>query len=238
MFIRHIAKQTETNSYSLDLETTSSQYASVIDTSALINPTGNFTVEGWFRMETDITQTIVSNVVTDAGTYGPIYKVGVNASKLTAQTWDSGSSFLNLTGTTTLVVDTWYHFAFVKAAANDWTLYLGTVGADDVSEATSASSRTISGTGKTGIRLGANEGGAGVSTPTGGFFDGLVDEVRFWNTNLSLATINANKLTQISTSSSNLQAYYKLNNDYTDSTANAFNLTATASPVFSTTVPF
>ena len=38
------------NRYSLDLESSSSQYAYVADNAAL-SVTGNFTVEGWFRFE-------------------------------------------------------------------------------------------------------------------------------------------------------------------------------------------
>lgn len=78
----------------------------------------------------------------------------------------------------------------------------------------------------------------GVASAAQKFFDGKIDEVRIWNTERTVAQFYANKEIQIATNSIGLVAYYKLNNDYTDSTANANNLTATNAPVFATDVPF
>lgn len=230
------------NTHSLDLESGSSQYASIVNTNSLLNPTGNFTVECWFKPESlASTGFVVSNVVTDANTYGAIYQIIVNTNgSVAAQTWASSGSFLSITSSTGLVTaGTWYHVAFVKGSASDWKLYLGDQSNDDAEVASSTSSRTISATGKTGIRIGANEGSASSSNPSAGtYFDGLVDEVCLWGTNLSLATINSQKEVERVGNEANLNAYYRLNNDYTDETANAFDLTATNSPTFSTTVPF
>lgn len=69
------------------------------------------------------------------------------------------------------------------------------------------------------------------------FFDGLIDEVRIWNVQRTAAQMYTNKETQISVSTPGLAAYYQLNNTYDDS-ANINHLTASGSPVFSTTVAF
>jgi len=228
------------NLFSLDLESSSTQYASVVNASALLNPTGNFTAECWFRAESlSANMSVLTNVCTD-DSFGPIYKILVNSDgSVTGQTWDSGSGFLNVTSTSGLVTtNTWYHIAFVKASATSWEVFLGTQGGSDSSVATSSSSRTISGTGKTGLRAGANEATTGSSNPSGGYFDGLIDEIRFWGTNRSLVQINASKETILVGNETNLNLYAQLENGYTDSTANGFNLTASGSPVFSSTVPF
>lgn len=69
-------------------------------------------------------------------------------------------------------------------------------------------------------------------------FDGLIDDVRFWNTALATSSLDANWKTALQGNETNLIAYYKLDNAYTDSTANGYNLTAASNPAFSTTVPF
>ena len=228
------------NTHSLDLELSSSQYADDINASSLLNPTGNFTVEAWFKCESlTSNMVIVSNVVTTSTTYGPIYSMLANSNgSVKAQTWDSGSGFLSITSASSLIsVGVWYHIAFVKSAANDWELFLAEAGGTHSSVASSASSRTISGTGKTGIRIGANEGSPGSSAPSSGYFDGLVDDVRLWNTNRTSTELNNNFETELTGGETNLQAYYKLNNSYVDETSNSFDLTASGSPVFSADVP-
>lgn len=70
------------------------------------------------------------------------------------------------------------------------------------------------------------------------FFDGKIDEARLWNTERTEAQMYANKETEIPVNSAGLAAYFQFDNAYTDSTANANDLTATNSPVFATDVPF
>lgn len=214
----------------------STQYASNTSSSALINPTGNFTVEAFFKIDTlTASQVVVTNVVTDSNNYGPIYKITLNTNgSVSGQTWDSGSSFLTITSAISLVTTgVWYRVAFIKSAANNWELLLAELADDYSSVATSSSSRTISGTGKTGIRAGADEGSAGSTTPSGSYFDGLVDEVRFWDTNKTAAQLNALKTPGVLVGNeTNLQALFEFSSDYTDETSNAFNLTATGSPTF------
>jgi len=80
--------------------------------------------------------------------------------------------------------------------------------------------------------------GADFNSTARNFYDGLIDEVRVWNTERTVAQFLANKDLEIATNSAGLAAYYQLDNNYDDSTSNANNLTASGSPVFTTSVPF
>ncbi len=71
-----------------------------------------------------------------------------------------------------------------------------------------------------------------------GFYNGLMDEVRVFNASRTQDQFVAGNTAQIDAATPNLQAYYKLNSDVTDATANANNLTASGSPTYSTDVPY
>lgn len=83
--------------------------------------------------------------------------------------------------------------------------------------------------------LGGYKDGTGTVT---GFLNGIVDDARLFNTVRTDAQMLNNKDVEIATTTTGLAAYYKLNNNYNDSTANANNLTSSGSPVFTTDVPF
>lgn len=84
------------------------------------------------------------------------------------------------------------------------------------------------------LYLAAEKGSSAVDN----FFNGLLDDVRIWNNIQTETQIFANLNTQVNVASAGLVAYYKLNNSYSDATANANNLTAVNTPVFTTNVPF
>lgn len=75
------------------------------------------------------------------------------------------------------------------------------------------------------------------STPTN-FYDGLIDEVRLFNTERTADDMIYGLTMQIPVNTAGLVAYYKLNGDYTDATANANDLTSSGAPVFSSDVPY
>lgn len=84
--------------------------------------------------------------------------------------------------------------------------------------------------------VGANENGDG---DMDNFFDGLMDDVRVWNDVRTATELTRHNDFILNGYEPNLMAYYKLDNDYTDSEDNGNNdLTATNAPVFSTDVPF
>lgn len=79
---------------------------------------------------------------------------------------------------------------------------------------------------------------ASQDTDLGSYYDGKMDEVRVWNLVRATADIYNYKDVQISASSNGLQAYYQLNNAWTDATANNNTLTAVNTPTFTTDTPF
>lgn len=103
-----------------------------------------------------------------------------------------------------------------------------------------------------GVSLGTSVGAAtslndNASTPAIGadfnstarnFYDGIIDELRIWNTERTASQFFNNKDIQIAVNSVGLVAYYQLNNTYDDATSNAAHLTDSGGPVFTTAVPF
>jgi hypothetical protein len=62
--------------------------------------------------------------------------------------------------------------------------------------------------------------------------DGYLDDVRVWDDLRSGAEISANYDSELVGDEANLQGYWKLNNDWTDTHANSNDLTPQNSPVF------
>lgn len=229
------------NRYSLDLELGSSQYAYVNDTVPL-SITGDMSVECWIKLETlpsvaGTAYSVISKFDTNALRS---YRLAIDtADKLDFRfTSDGGATATTVTATSATFaggdVGAWVHIAAtadVSAAAAGVVLYKNASPVSDTDVATGATA-IYNSTAPFAI-------GTRFATGTAGeFYDGLVDEVRVWNDIRSGAEITANYLKEISPSSANLVGYWKLNNAYTDSTTNAATLTASGSPVFSTSVPF
>ena len=84
--------------------------------------------------------------------------------------------------------------------------------------------------------VGADKNNAG---NVANFYDGLIDDVRVWNdVRTASELLSKNNFVLLGTEI-NLIAYYKLDNDHTDSQTSGNNdLTASGSPSFSTDVPF
>lgn len=71
------------------------------------------------------------------------------------------------------------------------------------------------------------------------FWDGLIDDVRVWSIARTATNMNGDFEDELVGNEASLVAYYKLNNNADDTTANAFHLNVTTgSPTYSTTVPF
>lgn len=137
----------------------------------------------------------------------------------------SGSDFL--VQTHTMTTGRWYHVAAVwDSADGDVDFYVDGLNIGNVA----GSKSTLNAQSET-FYLGASSGGSDE-------FDGLLDEVAVFNTNLSATTLQGYFRGKLTGSETNLQAYWELDNDYTDTHANGNDLTASGSPVFSTTVPF
>ena len=130
-------------------------------------------------------------------------------------------------------LNTWYRVALVKIADNDWKLYV----LDGVSTSlfTYSVDKPVNMTNNLGVSMGVRLVPSEVLT----LFHGFLDEGRVWDDVRTQAEIEANAFCQLTGSEANLKAYWKLNNDYEDSTSGNYDLTAVNSPTFSSTnTPF
>ena len=66
----------------------------------------------------------------------------------------------------------------------------------------------------------------------------MIDDVRLWSVVRTGTEINNNKSIQLLGTETNLNAYWRLNNNLVDKTANGNTLTNNGSAVFSTDTPF
>jgi len=223
------------NTYSIDLERGSSQYLSRADTASL-SLTGDFTFEAWVKLETDmasVRQDLMAKW-TGAGNQRS-FQLFLERNTGTDRIFFANSSDGVDNGTTAtvdfasnLVIGTWYHIAMTfDASAGQIELFLyGTSVTTGAGAATSTFDSTAV------FNLGAD---SGATT----FFDGLLDEVRIWDDIRSGAEISANYQSELTGSEAGLVAYWKLNNDATDSQTSGNNdLTLQAAPSYSVDTPF
>lgn len=70
------------------------------------------------------------------------------------------------------------------------------------------------------------------------YFDGLIDEVRIWNTERTSAEIITSKNAELSGNEPGLMGYWKFNGNFLDSSPNGNHLTGVNSPTFSSDTPF
>ena len=216
------------NIASLDLESGSSQYASRADTASL-SITGDMSIECWVKRESTGAHCMVSK-----------QGDGVNASyffqfhstdKYRFSVSATGGDFSVFPASTTSVVadGSWHHVAVTyNAAAGTCAFYL-----DGAADGTGASLPTSIHDNVSNFHVGRTGAAADFQ-----YFDGLIDEVRIWNDIRTAQEISDNYRTELVGNEAGLAAYYKFNNVYTDATANANDLTASGSPVFSTDIPF
>jgi hypothetical protein len=144
---------------------------------------------------------------------------------------DDGTAVETLSKTASLVTDSWQHVAVsLNFTDNEATFYLNGVSLGTVA-CTAASIDSNSAT----FQVGMSKDDAGDAA---NFFDGLIDEVRVFNTARSQDDFSLGINQQIPSATPGLVAYYNLNGDYADATSNSNDLTASGSPVFSTDVPY
>lgn len=133
----------------------------------------------------------------------------------------------------TLSTSAWYHIAGTYDGTNMRLYYAAQA---DSGHTLVAGPTSDTGNGSTGE---ANLVDIGFgSAPAPHYWDGLIDEVRFWSAAQSLGQLDANWKVQLTGTETNLNAYYRFNNNWNDTTPNAYNLTPNNSPTFSSNVPF
>lgn len=217
------------NTHSLDLEASSSQYAYVAD-QAIFDGLSAFSIECWLKFES-----IADDMM-------PVTKWGTVL--LTTQSWRlitsggklqlvicDGVTSGSVTANQTISVGIWYHFAFTwNGSLSSGSRAKAYVNGVDVTSSDGTIATMLAGT--AGLYVGNIEG-----LPAAGYYDGLIDDIRIWNTARTSGEISGNYKSELVGSESGLVGYWKLNNDYQDATANNNDLTASGSPVFSTDTP-
>jgi hypothetical protein len=234
------------NTHSLDLARSSSQYASIADASQTgLDITGNLTFECWVKLD-QLPSTagagfaLVSKYKSTDNNRSYVWYIDT-ANKLTCifsddGTFTTGNLFGQATADAVFTNDDlgqWVHVAITWTASTKTTVYYKN--GSSVSNATAGYNNATSiYSGTADFCIGARNLGASVDL----YHDGLIDDVRVWNVVRTGAQVNDNKSTELVGNESGLVGYWKLDNNYEDATSNNNDLTAYNSPTFSTDVPF
>lgn len=216
------------NTHSADLERSSSQYFTAAD-SASLSVTGNATWEAWIKPESMAGTMTLFTKWRDSGTEKS-YGFDINTSgNIFCYTSANGSTYAGTTVTlsTPITTGSWQHISIVYTASSGNV----EVFVNGVSQGSVTGNRTS-------LFDSTETFAIGRDWSYGQYFDGLIDEVRVWATARTGANILADYQTQLAGNETNLNAYWKLDNALTDSTANANTLTNVNSVTFSTDVPF
>ena len=209
------------NTQSLDLESSSSQYASRAANALFDFGTGPFTLECWFKRESTTFGGFLVKSTTDSAGYvlrndngTVVFRCGNGTNQ------DSTDAY-------TLNDTSWHHFAGVRDGSK-LHLYVDTV---EVGTAATDNARNTDTAGNVVIGPYRSEDLAI------NFSDGLIDEVRIWSDARTPTEIASNWKKDV-TGQTGLVAYWKLNGAWTDESGNSLTLSNSGSPSFSTTVPF
>lgn len=216
--------------HAVALVSASSQYLSAAD-SASTSPTGNFTVEAWIY---PTALPALGNVIMIASKWGAsgnyafsmgIKQTAASVYRIYVETSSNGTVVASgQSNSYAFSTNTWYHVAMIYDTGGNVQF---TVNGVDQGTATSMGSAIYNSTAT--FQIGAVNGTAQ--------WDGYITDVRLWGTNKSVASILANYLHELSGYETNLNAYWKLDNALTDTTANGNTLTNNGSATFTTTIP-
>jgi len=162
------------------------------DSTAFDFGTGDFTIETWFKSTTTNTTQVLASNLNNTTNYFVFY---ISSGKLQVAL-SSGTA--DVTGSTSLVNDTWYHAAMVRSGDN-LSIYLD--GTQD-GTTTGVSSKDVSST--KNITLGKQSSGSPY------YLNGQIDEIRIWNVARSATDLLNNKDTVLTGTQQGLTAYYRL----------------------------
>jgi len=140
---------------------------------------------------------------------------------------NTNTSNQNVSSLIDLETGEWYHLAWVVNSATV-NFYLNGEG---VGSASSLNSSMYTG-GTSQLTVGSYD------TGQSNFVDGYIDDIRLWNDVRTAQEIADNFEKELSGTESNLVGYWKLNNNYDDSTATNNDMSGVNTPTFSTEVPF
>lgn len=227
---------------SLDLESTSSQYASIADASQTgLDLTGDFTLECWIKLE-ELPSTLTTDmaIITKWDTtlnqrnYRIFGQASTNNLVCEVTTDGTTATLSSHNGTTFFVaadVATWVHIAVTFQSSTNICIFYKN-GVSFLTSDLAGAPAPFNGTAPFAL------GTRFASGVAGNFYDGLIDDARVWATIRTAAQIAEALSHPLVGNDTNLKGYWKLDNNYNDSTSNANNLTATGSPVFTNDTPF
>lgn len=233
------------NTYSLDLELSSTQYAYIADGSQTgLDITGDLTIEFWLKIEQlPSTPASAFSIVTkyDTGANQRAYMVEAHGvdDKLRLYTADQGAgggensvTVLNNTALAGGDIGVWKQFAVTFDISDESGIWY--VNGSPVSTSSIGTMGATLHNSTAAFAIGARyNSGSAVN-----FADSMIDEVRVYNVIRTPEEIAAYYKQGIAPTTTGLVGYWKLENNYLDETSNDNDLTASGSPVFSTDVPF
>lgn len=220
------------NLASLDLELSSTQYASIADGSQTgLDFSTTFTLEGWFKFETlpsSSYQYLIAKDTTDHRSYAmSFFEDGLF--KFACFVFNGANVDYYYVGASSIVVNEWVHLAVTcdvgNASATTFEFFIngisqgnGTaINSDNISSITDSTAS---------FYIGEN-GNIGTFS-----VDGKIDDVRAWSDVRTATEIRENMNIQIASDEAGLVSNWKFDGDYTDENANANTLTASGSPIF------
>lgn len=230
IFLLYVQPVYAANTYSADFEEDSTQ--SLTDESNTNSGSGYtaYTVEAWINLESLLGVGEFMSITSEASEAGRMELYLFNdggTQKLLAQVHTSTTGWSTASYTVTLSTGTWYHIAIVWSGnGGNLKIYVNAT-----LQATSGQTDGTISTSTTRIVVGA------FYDNTQFYFDGKIDEVRFWNDVRTQSEISDNKDTELTGVEAGLNHYYKLNNNFTDSAA-SLDLTNNNSVIFSNETPF
>lgn len=218
--------------HSLDLESSSSQYASIADASQTgLDLTGNFSIEAWIKIE-QLPSTagspfaIVNKMTGQTG-----YRLALLNTDVIRVYYGNGTNATTIdsgTFVTSADVGKWIHVAVsVNVAARTGSCY---------KNGRSVTFNTLGGA-DTGVAATAQPFYVGRHETGVWYFDGLMKDVRVFNDIRTQTEVVSDARTQ-DVSDANLVGEWNFNGDYADSSGNNNTLTESGSPVFSVDIPW
>lgn len=221
------------NTKSIDLELSSSQYLSITNGDQTgLNITGDISMECWIKAESlgTLQYLIFKSVGATGGYFFQISTDGKIRFKIEAQN-GSDITALNTDAAQITSAGVWYHIAVtMDVSVPEGKVYIN---GSSVAVTQSPSNATSIGTNTLDFAIGSSSAGSS-------YFDGLIDEVRIWDVLRTPTEISDNydKVLSSPGSEANLQGYWQMEDDLTDSSQNSNTLTNNNSATFSSSVPF
>lgn len=226
-----------TQTHSLDLESGSSQYASIADASQVgLDLAGDFTIEAWWKPENitsdsfiinkgDFTGATIQYMLFWAGSDGLYLRVSDDGT-------NAGTHAITWKTTGGINVGEWQHIAVTFSISGETaTCYINGQSVTFTKTAGTTIGASLY-NGAAAVRVGARDNGG-----VGSYLDGLLKDLRVFSDIRTQAEIIADARTQ-NVVDANLKAEWNFNNAYTDSSGNGNTLTAVNTPVFSTDIPW